>query len=138
CHTHFTHSLIYCFLLLCCLLNITFFPYTTLFRSSSSLRLARNVQLAIKEETLVNKVVDPAGGSYFLETITKQLVEKAWDFFLEIVSQGGYQAYISSGQLEQRLKERRDFRMDKLVRNEKSLIGTNVYADPTDELDETA
>lgn len=105
--------------------------------TSSSLRLARNVQLVIKEETLVNKVVDPAGGSYFLETITKQLVEKAWDFFLEIESQGGYQAYISSGQLEQRLKERRDFRMDKLVRNEKSLVGTNVYADPTDELDET-
>src|SRR5699024_927796 len=49
--------------------------------TSSSLRLARNVQLVIKEETLVNKVVDPAGGSYFLETIKKQLVEKAWDFF---------------------------------------------------------
>ncbi|HEX6593397.1 MAG TPA: methylmalonyl-CoA mutase family protein [Bacillota bacterium] len=103
----------------------------------NSFRLARNVQLVIKEETLVGEVTDPAGGSYFIESLTKQLVEKAWNFFLEIEEKGGYKAYVSSGQLDNRLEKMHEYRMDQLVRNKKSLIGTNVYANLTDEFDET-
>ena len=55
-------------------------------RQAASIRLARNIQLVIKEETHVDKVIDPAGGSYFIETLTSELVEKAWTLFLEIDS----------------------------------------------------
>ncbi len=52
--------------------------------SDSSIRFARNIQLVIKEETHVDKVIDPAGGSYFIETLTAELVEKAWALFVDI------------------------------------------------------
>ena len=58
--------------------------------TTSSVRLARNLQLVIKEETAIDKVIDPAGGSYFIETLTLELAEKAWDLFLDIEESGGY------------------------------------------------
>lgn len=95
----------------------------------ASIRLARNVQLIIKEEALVSEVLDPAGGSYFIEVLTKELVEKAWTLFLKIESQGGYEAFVASGELKSRLKQLQKTRREEIARNEKSMIGTNVYAD---------
>ncbi len=70
-------------------------------RQASSVRMARNIQLVIKEETHADKVIDPAGGSYFMETLTSELVDKAWTLFLEIQSAGGHDAFITSGQLRE-------------------------------------
>ena len=71
---------------------ITVHPHDVLTGTTpASVRYARNVQLVIKEETLVDKVIDPSGGSYFIETLTNELVEKAWDLFLEIDAAGGIQ-----------------------------------------------
>src|SRR5699024_1054888 len=56
-------------------------------------RIARNIQLIIKEETYIQYVLDPAGGSYFIDTLTNEMIEKAWSLFLEIESAGGYTAY---------------------------------------------
>ncbi len=95
----------------------------------ASVRYARNVQLVIKNETLVDKVLDPSGGSYFIDTLTDELVEKAWDLFVEIDATGGYQAYVNSGELDQRLKAGRIARAEEVANGEKSLIGTNIYAD---------
>ena len=67
--------------------------------TESSVRFARNIQLVIKEETHADKVIDPAGGSYFIETLTSELVEKAWALFLDIEADGGYDAFIASGRI---------------------------------------
>lgn len=96
--------------------------------TNSSVRLARNIQLVIKEETHTDKVIDPAGGSYFIETLTSELVDKAWTLFLEIESLGGYDAFITSGRLESLLDQRRS----DVSKGKQSLIGTNVYAELTD------
>ena len=96
--------------------------------TSSSVRLARNIQLVIKEETHVDKVIDPSGGSYFIETLTSELVDKSWALFLEMESVGGYDTFITSGRLEMLLEERRA----EVANGKKSLIGTNVYAELTD------
>ena len=69
---------------------------------------ARNIQLVIKEETHADKVIDPAGGSYFMETLTSELVDKAWTLFLEIEATGGYEAFMASGRLETFLEKRRE------------------------------
>src|SRR5690606_23038527 len=63
----------------------------------AGIRHARNIQLVIKAETFVDHVIDPAGGSYFIDTLTNEMVEKAWDYFLEIEEKGGYSAYVESG-----------------------------------------
>ena len=95
----------------------------------ASIRYARNIQLVIKEETLVNKVIDPAGGSYFIETLTKELVEKAWKLFVEIDAYGGYTMYSASDEFQKRLEERRFIRSKEIAKGTQSLVGTNVYAD---------
>jgi len=96
--------------------------------TNSSVRMARNIQLVIKEETNMDKVIDSAGGSYFMETLTSELVEKAWTLFLEIQSNGGYDAFIISGQFEKLLGQRRK----DVSKGKQSLIGTNVYAELKD------
>lgn len=109
---------------------VTVHPHDVLTGTTpSSIRYARNVQLVIKEETLVNKVIDPSGGSYFIETLTKELVAKAWALFVDIDRSGGYKAYVEIGKLEQRLEKRRLAHKADVSKGKKSLIGTNVYAD---------
>ena len=96
--------------------------------TNSSIRMARNIQLVIKEETHADKVIDPAGGSYFMETLTSDLVDKAWSLFLEIESTGGFETFITSGRLESLLEQRRS----DVSKGKQSLIGTNVYAELKD------
>ncbi len=96
--------------------------------TAASIRLARNIQLVIKEETHADKVIDPAGGSYYLETLTSELIDKAWTLFLEIQSTGGYEAFITSDRFETSLQQRRG----DVSKGKQSLIGTNVYAELTD------
>lgn len=105
--------------------------------TTTSIRLARNIQLVVKEETLVDEVLDPAGGSYFIEALTKELVEKAWALFVEIEESGGYTTYTNSEHYKKRLKELYDARILALAQSKDSLVGTNVYADLTaeDQLD---
>ncbi|WP_262173309.1 methylmalonyl-CoA mutase family protein [Saccharococcus sp. Marseille-Q5394] len=95
--------------------------------NASSIRHSRNMQLVLKEETHVEKVLDPAGGSYFIEQLTEELVEKSWKLFLEIESKGGIDKFLEGGQLEGNLvKLQKETAVGKRV-----LIGTNVYADLT-------
>ncbi|MCM3710950.1 methylmalonyl-CoA mutase family protein [Sporosarcina luteola] len=95
--------------------------------NASSIRHSRNMQLVLKEETHVAKVSDPAGGSYFIEQLTEELVEKSWKLFLEIESKGGIDKFLEGGQLQENLlKLQRETAVGK-----RALIGTNVYAELT-------
>ncbi|KXH87505.1 methylmalonyl-CoA mutase family protein [Sporosarcina sp. HYO08] len=110
---------------------ITVYPHNVLTGSTeSAVRLARNIQLVIRKETHVGHVIDPAGGAYFMEALTSELVEKAWARFLEIEASGGTDAFLKSGQLAQLLAARQV----EVATGKKALIGTNVYADLTEPL----
>lgn len=104
--------------------------------TEAGIRHARNIQLIIKEETFVQYVLDPAGGSYFIDTLTKQIVDKAWSFFQEIETAGGYSVYVESGKLDAKLERLYEGRLKQISKGEKSLIGTNIYADLTDKLED--
>ncbi|WP_339250456.1 methylmalonyl-CoA mutase family protein [Sporosarcina sp. FSL W8-0480] len=93
--------------------------------NESSIRYAKNIQLVLKEETHVEKVLDPAGGSYFIEDLTDELVEKAWALFLEIEKNGGIHVFLQRDELKELLSKRQS----EVNTNKKSLIGTNIYAD---------
>jgi methylmalonyl-CoA mutase len=73
--------------------------------TETSARIARTTQLILQTETKVTQVVDPLGGSYYVETLTAQLVERAWQFFEEIEQQGGFLATLDSGWLHARAAE---------------------------------
>lgn len=94
-----------------------------------SIRLARNVQLVIKEETLVTEVLDPSGGAYFIESLTKELVEKAWALFVDIEAFGGYALYVDSDLYKKRIEKLHKERINDVAKGKHSLVGTSVYAD---------
>lgn len=97
---------------------------------AKSRRIARNVQLVIKEETHVTHVLDAAAGSYFIETLTNEYVEAAWSYFLEIEGAGGYAEVMQSGWLADDIQAKWLERKEQVAERKSSLIGTNVYADP--------
>ena len=99
----------------------------------SSRRIARNVQLVIKEEAHVSHVIDPAAGSYFIETLTKEYVEAAWNYFLEIEEAGGYTEVIKSGWLTDDIQAKWIEREKNVATRKQSLIGTNIYANPQEQ-----
>lgn len=102
--------------------------------TDKSIRIARNVLLVLKEESRVDEVLDPSGGSYFIESLTAQYVESAWKMFLEIEEAGGIDAFTESGKLQDSLNEEFTKRLHATETRKHSLIGTNIYANPADEL----
>src|SRR5699024_12472192 len=83
------------------LINSISLPYTTLFRS----RIARNTQLFLQEETGMTNVADPFGGSYYVEKLTDELMEKAWDLIEEIEELGGMAKAIETGLPKLKIEE---------------------------------
>lgn len=109
---------------------VTVHPHNILTEPTpTAIRNARNIQLVIKEETLVQYVLDPSGGSYYIGSLTNQMIDKAWRLFQTIEEQGGYSAYVANGQLNKQLERLYEQRIDQVSRREKSLIGVNMYAD---------
>lgn len=91
-------------------------------------RIARNTQLILKEEALLNKTVDPAGGSYYIESLTNELAEKAWELFLEIDEQGGIVKALLSNWLQEQILAVKAKRFHDAFTRKQSIIGTNIYA----------
>lgn len=88
-------------------------------------RMAKNIQLILKEEALFNQVKDPAGGSYYIESLTDELCEKAWKKFQEMEAQGGfldaYEAFNKKLALSKKAYE------EKIASGEKIKVGVNKY-----------
>ncbi|MGX7595908.1 methylmalonyl-CoA mutase family protein [Planococcus plakortidis] len=98
--------------------------------TGSSRRIARNVQLVIKEESHVSHVTDAAAGSYYIESLTREYVEGAWKYFLEIQEAGGYSEVKRTGWLTDDIQAKWLEREQQVANRKASLIGTNIYANP--------
>src|SRR3546814_2865009 len=70
-----------------------------------SARIARNTQLIIQEETGIPSVVDPLGGSYYIEALTKDLADRAWEIIQEVEGLGGMTKAVESGMPKLRIEE---------------------------------
>lgn len=115
---------------------VTVYPHDVLTKpTDQSIRIARNVVLVLKEESYVADVLDPSGGSYFIESLTKDFVEGAWELFLEIQDNGGIDAYADT--LKAAIAKVQEERIEKVKTRKQSLIGTNIYANPNDPLETT-
>src|SRR5699024_7687347 len=96
-----------------------------------SARIARNTQLFLQEETGMTNVVDPWGGSYYVETLTAQIMEKAWQHIEEIEALGGMAKAIETGIPKLRIEEAAAKRQAQIDSNTETIIGMNKY--PLDE-----
>ncbi|WLR56416.1 methylmalonyl-CoA mutase family protein [Mesobacillus subterraneus] len=101
-------------------------------------RVARNTQLVLQSEAHLEKVADPAGGSWYVESLTKELAEKAWELFLEIDGKDGIYETLKAGWLQEQIAQTAEARGQDIATRMKSIIGTNVYANPSDDIVEPA
>jgi methylmalonyl-CoA mutase len=104
-----------------------------------SARIARNTQLILQEETGITKVVDPLAGSYYVESLTAELAEKAWALIEEVEAMGGMTKAVASGMPKLRIEESAARRQAMIDRGEEVIVGVNKYRlakeDPIDILD---
>lgn len=92
-----------------------------------SARIARNTQLFIEKETGVTKVVDPFGGSYYVEALTEQLVSKAWELIAEVESLGGMTKAIESGIPKMRIEQAAAAKQARIDSSRDVIVGVNKY-----------
>ena len=99
-------------------------------------RIARNQLLVLKHESYFEKVANPAEGSYYVETLTHEMADKALDIFKDIEKGGGFVTQLKEGIIQKKIsesaaKEQEEFDEGKLV-----LVGTNKYPNPQDKMKE--
>ncbi len=104
-----------------------------------SARIARNTQIVLQEETGMTKVVDPLGGSYYIESLTQSLVDGAWGLIERIQAEGGMAKAVAAGWPKAMIEEAAAGRQARVDRGEDVIVGVNKYKlaeqDPIDILD---
>ncbi len=92
-----------------------------------SARIARNTQLILAEETGITNVVDPLGGSYYIESLTDELADKAWALIQEVEALGGMTKAVESGMPKLKIEESAARRQARIDRGEEVVVGINKY-----------
>ena len=104
-------------------------PFDVAYKESDefSRRIARNVQVILKEEAFMDRVVDPAAGSYYVETLTNAIAEHAWKLFQSVEANGGALKAIEDGSLQAEIEKSCQKRDMDIATRRYILLGTNQY-----------
>ena len=97
-----------------------------------SKRIARNVELLLKHESHFDQVVDPAGGSYYIENLTQSIAAEAWKLFLEIEEKGGYTEAYKAGVIKERIEASAAAKDKNIATRRQTLLGANQYPNFTE------
>jgi methylmalonyl-CoA mutase len=103
-------------------------------RGEFSERLARNIQLIMREEAYFNKVIDPGAGSYYIENLTYKISENAWKLFLDIENAGGIVNAFRKGILQDMIEKSVRDKQEKIENNTEKIVGVNLHPDPAEKL----
>jgi methylmalonyl-CoA mutase len=90
-------------------------------------RLARNIQIILKEESYLDRVTDPSAGSYYIESLTASLVKHAWELFLNIDGQGGFIKAFLAGEVKREIGTMSTRRRQMVGSRREILVGTNQF-----------
>jgi len=114
--------------------SLTISPFDKAFRETTkfSERIARNTHIILKEEAWFDKVLDPAAGSYFIESLTDSVIEESWKVFLEIEELGGYLVAFKAGEVQKRIKASASLRDQNIAARKEVLLGSNQFPNPLD------
>ncbi len=112
--------------------SIVVTPFDAPYQNSDdfSERIARNQQILLREESHLDKVVDPAGGSYYVEMLTASLAQEAWKLFLDVEDKGGFAAAIED--VINNVNASAEARFDKVAKRKEQLLGTNQFPNFTE------
>ena len=97
-----------------------------------SRRIARNVELLLKHESHFDQVVDPAGGSYYIENLTRSIAAEAWKLFLAIEEQGGYAAAYEAGFVKEKVEASAAQKDKEIATRRRILLGANQFPNFTE------
>lgn len=92
-------------------------------------RLARNIQLILKSESYFDKVADVSAGSFFIEELTEQIAEKAWEYFVAIEKEGGFVPALKKGTVQQHISGFASLQQQHFNEGKEILVGTNKFPD---------
>lgn len=108
---------------------ITVLPFDLTYQDPDefSMRIARNQQIILKEESNLNKVADPAAGSYYIENLTASLAESAWKLFLEVEEKGGMLEAIKQGFIQDQVAHSARIKADDIANRRTLVLGTNQH-----------
>jgi methylmalonyl-CoA mutase len=117
--------------------SLTVTPFNNAFEKATDFsdRIARNTQILLKEESYFDKIVDPAGGSYYIEILTNSIAEHAWKLFQEIESKGGYIEAFKAGFIQGKVNETANKRNLNIASRREILLGTNQYPNALEKAD---
>ncbi len=101
-----------------------------------SKRIARNTELLLKHESHFDQVVDPAGGSYYVENLTQSIATEAWKLFCEIEEKGGYRAAFEAGYIVERVNASADKKRKNIATRRETLLGANQFPNFTEKATE--
>ncbi len=109
--------------------SIAIQPFDSIFKDPDdfSRRIARNQQLILKEESYLNKIADPASGSYYIENLTDSIAQHAWKLFREIEEKGGMLECIRTGFVQDEVFRSRQQKEMNIAQRKMVIIGTNQY-----------
>lgn len=109
--------------------SLTVLPFNAAFENSSdfSARIAKNVQLIIKEEAHFGEIIDPAAGSYYIENLTDELIENTWNLFLQVQDNGGFKNSLKNDFIQNRIEKTADLRDKNIEFRKEILLGINQY-----------
>lgn len=114
--------------------SISVAPFDIAFKEADdfSYRIARNQQLLLKEESYLDKIVDPAAGSYYIENLTDSIAQYAWQNFVAIEDKGGFAAAIREGFVQDEIAKTAQQRDMDIATRKTTIIGTNQYPNLTE------
>ena len=109
-------------------------PFDNAFETPTefSKRIARNVELLLKHESHFDQVVDPAGGSYYVENLTQSIAAEAWKLFLEIEEKGGYAEAYKAGFIKERVAASAAAKDKAIATRRQTLLGANQFPNFTE------
>ncbi|MDX2109402.1 MAG: methylmalonyl-CoA mutase family protein [Verrucomicrobiota bacterium] len=94
----------------------------------TSRRIARNTQIILSEECGLNRVIDPAGGAYYVEWLTDQVARKAWELFQKVESLGGMTKALESGFPQAEVAKMAELKTGNIAKRRDSVVGVNLYS----------
>ncbi|MFV0571490.1 MAG: methylmalonyl-CoA mutase subunit beta [Xanthomarina gelatinilytica] len=97
-------------------------------------RISRNQLLVLKHESYFDKVNNPADGTYYIESLTQQLAEKALELFKDIEANGGFLKQLKEGIIQRKIKESAEREQNQFNNGEEILLGTNKHPNPNDKM----
>ncbi len=109
--------------------SVTTLPFDTSFANPDEIsrRIARNQQLVLKEESYLDKIVDPGAGSYYIENLTDSIAHHAWTMFKDVESRGGMLECIKSGFIQDEVGQMRNQKIMDMAQRKIIVLGTNQY-----------